>query len=144
MVGFIFFFFFLIAIEFFWHVCGQTRQRACSRLAFQRKWRVKLSANWLYSSLSATLNQAASDEHRGLPWPRPCSPLPTSASHLHFHAFALISVSLTSPTLFPSLCFCSLILSPAASFSSCRTSSSSFSFYSFLPSSLLSPASHIR
>lgn len=109
----------LIAIKFFWHVSGQTRLRACSCLAFQRKCRVKLPANWLYSSLSASLNQAASNEHRGLPWPRPCSPLlsplpPLPPSQLHFDAFTLFSFQLTSTSFFspPFFSFCSSLSFP--------------------------------
>lgn len=36
----------------------------CSCLGFQWKWEVKLSANWLSSSLSATLNRTQSKEQK--------------------------------------------------------------------------------
>lgn len=68
--------------------------RAYSCLGFQWKWRVKLSANWLYSSLSATLNRAPSEEHKGLSWSWPCLPPPPPpplSLPPHFHASTLIS-----------------------------------------------------
>lgn len=74
-----------------WLIRGRDR-RAYSCLGLQWKWRVKLSANWLYSSLSATLNRTPREEHKGLSWSWPCLPPPPPLSlPLHFHASTLIS-----------------------------------------------------